>query len=633
MEQHRGARPPGLRPPPGFEAPTSPQPKTTTEEQPSSTSSSAAFGLFPFPPATGFPRSPSSSAASGRSTLPEVSSEYSDRGKMEETNAWLLGHHHDQVVATMHKKFQALLDYDKTKNRKILHIDWIAGNPNDPTKKEGAAAAHGGMSAEERRLSDSVARTVMRITHGVSQWDETLTWNRAMFYGDWLNDQKGFRQFFYEIQIKRISGADEALLEKCGISPAFVWLPLHDEKAPAITPMVVPPVVPSLVPGQAPRELPIPGQVNTEPIPEVEEEEYATPTPTASLKVPTCSADKGKGKAVAPQDQADDSNPGAPLIVSSEPAQATPQQRTPLPSIDNLALGQQSSGTDDAEAPSDPGTPRPGIPRSQPLPASGSFESIDPPPSDVSDSSSESYEDEGTVYLADGVDPFEALMPAHHTPAVSAADLHHHRQEFDRIAYAKREELEHTFAFMKEPEVIERIKNSFVYSVRVVAFPDNNNIVNEFTGPRVKDRYGTIIGQGGWIVPPLEERAKWRDERKRAYRNKGAKPGKYEGLPRQQVQNCMPMKFDWSDGIEARYYGPVAPVWRETCDPTLEDIYWMVWQLIAGKQFLGFNPGIGFGSHRPRATGDVAMLNQCPFKSPSAEALYHTASHPRGKEK
>jgi hypothetical protein len=31
------------------------------------------------------------------------------------------------------------------------------------------------MSAEDRRLSESVARTVMRVTHGVNQWDETLT--------------------------------------------------------------------------------------------------------------------------------------------------------------------------------------------------------------------------------------------------------------------------------------------------------------------------------------------------------------------------------------------------------------------------------------------------------------------------
>ncbi|KAK3290746.1 uncharacterized protein B0H64DRAFT_420895 [Chaetomium fimeti] len=635
MEQHRGAGSPGLRPPPGFPAPTNPPTTAATVEQHSSTSSFAAFGLFPFPPARGSPRSPPSSAASGRSTLPEVSSEYSDREKMEETNAWLLGHHHDQVVATMHKKFQALLDYDTTKNRKILHIDWISGNPNDPIKKEEAAAAHGGMSAEDRRLSDSVVRTVMQVTHGVDQWDETLTWNKSMFYGDWLNDQKGFRQFFLEIQIKRISGADEALLEKSGISPAFVWLPLHDEKAPAITPMMVPPVVSTVVPGQTPRELPVPGQVIGELVPGVEEEEYATPAPTSSLQVPTCPADKGKGTTAAPQGQTGDGNHDAPLVVSSEPAQASQQQQQQqraLPNPDNLVLGQQCSTAGDTSAPADPTVPRSGIPRSQPLPASGSFESLDPPPSDVSDSTEESYEDEGTVYLSDGVDPFESLIPAHSTPAVSAADLHRHRQEFDRIAYAKREELDHTFSFMKNPEITERIKKSFVYTVRVVAIPDNGNIVNEFTGPRVDDRYGTVVGQGGWVVPPLEERIRWREERKRAYRNKDAKPGKYEGLPRPQVQNAMPMKFDWSGGLEPRYYGPVAPIWRETCDPCLEDIYWMVWQLLAGKQFLGFNPGIGFGVHRPRATGDVAMLNQCPFKSPSTEALYHTASYPRGKE-
>ena len=43
---------------------------------------------------------------------------------MDATNAYFLGHHHDQVVALMNKKFQDLLDYDKTKNRKILHVDW-----------------------------------------------------------------------------------------------------------------------------------------------------------------------------------------------------------------------------------------------------------------------------------------------------------------------------------------------------------------------------------------------------------------------------------------------------------------------------------------------------------------------------
>ncbi len=43
---------------------------------------------------------------------------------MEATNAYFFNHHYDQVVALMNKKFQDLLEYDKTKNRKILHLDW-----------------------------------------------------------------------------------------------------------------------------------------------------------------------------------------------------------------------------------------------------------------------------------------------------------------------------------------------------------------------------------------------------------------------------------------------------------------------------------------------------------------------------
>jgi hypothetical protein len=101
----------------------------TTEENPSSTSptSGADLGIFPFPASRASSPSPPSAApsdCSDRSTLPEVSSDYSDREKMEATNAFFFGHHHQQMVATMNKKFQDLLDYDKTKNRKILHIDW-----------------------------------------------------------------------------------------------------------------------------------------------------------------------------------------------------------------------------------------------------------------------------------------------------------------------------------------------------------------------------------------------------------------------------------------------------------------------------------------------------------------------------
>ncbi|KAL2163405.1 hypothetical protein VTH06DRAFT_5462 [Thermothelomyces fergusii] len=519
---------------------------------------------------------------------------------MEDTNAWFLGHHHDQVVAMMHKKFQDLLDYHQTKNRKILHLDWIAGNPDDPVKKEEAATAYGGMSAADRRMSDKVAEMVMKVTHGVKEWDPRAAWNKSMFYGDWLKDDKGLRQFFLEIQIKRISGADEKLLEECGISPDFVWLPLHDEKAPAITPMVIPPPAPrNPIPARA---LPVPGQVAGQPQPQVEHEEYASPPITApSPQSPTsASADKDKdkekdkGKAAA----------AAPVIVSSASAQPSARKRPPLPNNGRLALAQHPA------------------PRSPPPPS----------PAEPAEPVGETYADEGPIYLAEGVDPFDALIPAHAAPAVSAADLHRHRQDYDRIAYAKREELHRTFAFLSDPAFVRRRKASFVYAVRVVAIPDSGRVVNGFTGPRVEDRYGTRVAQGGWVVPPLEERARRREERRRAYRNKGARPGRYEGLPGPQVQRAMPVKLDWTGGAEARYYGPAAPVWHETCDPCLEDVYWMVWQLLAGKQFLGFQPGAGFGKPRPHATGDVALLHQNPFKSPSAEAVYHSASYPRGKE-
>ncbi|KAK4124592.1 hypothetical protein N657DRAFT_571578 [Parathielavia appendiculata] len=561
---------------------------------------------------------------------------------MEATNAFFFGHHHDQVVAMMTKKFQDLLDYDKMKNRKILHVDWIAGNPSDPIKKVGGNAAHGGMSAEDRRLSESVARSVMRITYNVPQWDETMTWNKAMFLGDWLSDHKGFRQFFVEIQVKRISGFDDTLLENCGISPEYVWLSLHDDKAPAVTPIVVPPVVGQELRSQAPhRELPTPAETSCEPVPEVEEEEYAAPAPTAaptpaptpSMEVLTRSADKGKGKAAAPQDQVATLNPAAQVFTSSASAQS-PQKRTPLPNIGNLALGQQA-GTN--RIPSVETTaPRTCTPRSQPLPSPGSFDSMEyeePDDRVISPTpTGSSYEDEGSIYLADNVDPFAALIPAHRTPAISAADLHRHRQEFDRSAHAKHEELKKIFHFLQDPAFMERKSKSFIYTVRMVAIPDRGNVVNDFTGPRIDDRYGTLIAQGGWVVPPFEERIKWRDEHKRSYRNTSAKLGKYEGLLRPQVQHVMPLRLDWSGGLEPRYFGPAAPVWRELCDPCLEDIYWMVWQLVSGRQFLGFNPGNGFGVARRDPAGDESLLKQCPFKSPSAEALYHAASYPRGKE-
>jgi hypothetical protein len=47
----------------------------------------------------------------------------------------------------------------------------VAANPSDPANEKGSDAATGGMSSEDRELSNSVARSVMRITHGILDWE------------------------------------------------------------------------------------------------------------------------------------------------------------------------------------------------------------------------------------------------------------------------------------------------------------------------------------------------------------------------------------------------------------------------------------------------------------------------------
>jgi hypothetical protein len=431
-----------------------------------------------------------------------------------------------------------------------------------------------------------------------------------MFFGDWLKDQNGFRQHYVEIQVKRISGADDKLFTDCKINPELVWLPLHDENAPTLEPVTVPPVV-----ATGARELPTPGQQGRQSIPEVEEVENVGSAPGVSTQVPTSSVDKGKGKAVASHGQAS-------VVKSANTGSA-------LPSIGNLAL-RKDGAAEDSSPSAGPSAPRSGIPRSQALPTTGSFDSIEAPEPERADSPDSAYSDE--VYLPEGVDPFATIIPAHRTRHISAADMARHRAEWNRNTIAKRQELDRIFSFHQDPAFIERKQKSFIYAVRIIAIPDRGDIVNVFSGPPVENRYGTLIASGGWVVPPLEERIKWRDEHKRAYRNKAAKLGRYEGRPRPMVQHAMPMQFDWSGSQDQRYFGPAAPIWRELCEPCLEDIYWMAWQLVAGKCFLGFNPGTGFGVLRRDPEGDKKLLSECPFKSPSAEALYHAASYPRGNE-
>ncbi|KAL2130986.1 hypothetical protein VTI74DRAFT_5689 [Chaetomium olivicolor] len=543
---------------------------------------------------------------------------------MESTNAWLFGHHHEQLVSNMKKKFQDLLDYEKTKNHKVLHLDWVAGNPKDPIHKDGSKVApSSSMAQEELGLSAMVTGTPMQNAHGGDLWDEKETWNKAMFFGDWLCDHKGVRQFYIELQVKRISGEDDALLQKCGISSELSWLSLYNENAPTIKPIILPPLpISQPGPSQVPRELPTPRPAVEEAIPEVEEKDSAAPRPAMDIS-------------------------RRDIVVSSDSVAQPSKQRIPLPTTGNPFLHARAAAVDTNSPSAGPSEARASIPRSDPLPNTGSYDSLnETATSEPSDTIHESfyddqatvqdeasYQDEGTIYLGEDMDPFANLVGAHQMSVLSAAELHARRSDFNRDAVAKLDELERITAFHKDPGFIARKKKSFIYAVRIIAIPDRGDIVNQFTGPPVHNRYGTLLGTGGWVVPPLEERIRYRDKHKRAYRNKGAKLGKYEGLPYPSVQNAMPLRFDWSGDLNPRYFGPAAPLWRELCDPTLEDVYWMAWQLIAGKQYLGFRAGYGFGVDRRRCEGDQALLKECPFKSPSAEALYHAASYPRGDER
>jgi hypothetical protein len=82
---------------------------------------------------------------------------------------------------------------------------------------------------------------------------------------------------------------------------------------------------------------------------------------------------------------------------------------------------------------------------------------------------------------------------------------------------------------------------------------------------------------------------------------------------------------DHTDHVNGSIYGSLAPVWMEPAEPTLEDVYWMFWELVGGKQYLAFRRGSGFGR---ASRGQVAMqtLTRNPFQSPSNEALFHSAN-------
>lgn len=451
-----------------------------------------------------------------------------------------------------------------------------------------------------------------------------------MFFGDWLNNSHGERQFFLEIQVKRISGADNELQEKCGIHSQYAWLPLHDDKAKGVDPVTFPPLRRQAIPAlMAARGLGILQESGFSSVAENEEPAVAPP----SLQSPKSSAYRGKGRAISYDEVNDTASHESGIDLSHQESPMVAASSPSIPPNGNLALG-PTNGSPAGLSPT-----RNVLPRSLPLPQTGGLNPIDSSlPNRVANEpggSDLSYaEEESTVFFDNTNNPYIQPTPsyishpgARDDPAFQAQAL-----AVNQAIADKADELRDIFAFDLDRDFLARKDKSFIYAVRAVAIPDPGHVTNVFTGPAAPDRNGTLLAQGGWVVPPIEERVAWRDGHRRAYRNKGAKPGKYGGLPKPEVSRAMPIEFDWSNQSTPRYFGEALPIWREPVDPCLEDVYWMVWQLLSGKQFVGMRTGFGFGIPRTSTKGNGQLLSECRFKSPSPEAVYHAASYPRVDE-
>ncbi|KAK4160101.1 hypothetical protein QBC43DRAFT_220441, partial [Cladorrhinum sp. PSN259] len=487
------------------------------------------------------------------------------------THAVIEGHHPGQVVALLQRKAEEGLVSSAGGNHGVQHLDWISGNPRDPLLASGRA------SNGKAGASDG----------GLDGVDHSQQWSKSLFYGDWLSSRFGEIQSFLEIQVKRISGSDPKLLDACGISSEYVWLPLADERGRRAS------------------------QSSLRPFLLGRESSMSPERTSAALR-------KGKGKEIATEDD-DDEQPLSPRPLpdpTSLPRQQvtnpfssghSSQSSQQLPSIAALMLAPSPMESSSSSH-------QPPVPWSSSLP----FRPRRPSSTNISPDDNENDSPFSSSPPADtGIGTFVA-QPAHR---INLSDLRARAQR-------RTSSLQKTYSFLNDPVFRLRQQKSFIYAVRVVAIPATKNTVNRITGPPINDRKGTILAMGGWVVPPLEERLAHCDAHPEIYASKVDDDYYYKGVPKKvQSQLAMPVTFDYTGVTSPRYFGELAPVWRELAEPMLEDVLWMVWQLVAGKQFCGFVHGYGFGKERRGFEGEEGVLAACPFDSPSGLAVLEGANY------
>lgn len=228
------------------------------------------------------------------------------------------------------------------------------------------------------------------------------------------------------------------------------------------------------------------------------------------------------------------------------------------------------------------------------------------------------------------IDP-SLTPPSPTSTAEGASSLKHHIHPHFAIGWltpGQRERnqtrQEHLISLVdSDPTFRQQVAESFIYLVRVVAIPHpGSGHVNGLTGPHLTDRKATLCGMGGWVVPPLSSRL----SRLARQGNPTWRNPYYTGLPAKQTQTVLPVEGDWTVQSPVALQGDIVPVWEEVCEPTLEDVYSVVWALLARKRFIGLRIGVGFGREGEGRDFYVGVARGDPFRSPSQESLYHSAN-------
>lgn len=134
--------------------------------------------------------------------------------------------HFPQVMKAITTKAQLINLFDLTNTNKANYLDWAAGNLDDPNLSAGlASASPEEQEKAEQKKSDYISlEKVMKASpdsHLFVPFRER--WTLDNWIGSWLVDKKGLKDIYIEIHAKRISGADKALLETCGVDADTVF--------------------------------------------------------------------------------------------------------------------------------------------------------------------------------------------------------------------------------------------------------------------------------------------------------------------------------------------------------------------------------------------------------------------------